>query len=167
MARIVTVYNPSRELWDLRDISKIRWQKISEALARLGHQVDIATNEPRWKDDPAPVIMAERLRRIPLQDVVWHEYDVVKTLFHLGFETLRSYGGTRHPFIISKLGSVVGSEDMPGIYFYGQIRKRLYDTQVAINRTSRYITVLSPAARDLWLGSRASRSNAACPWGGR
>jgi glycosyltransferase involved in cell wall biosynthesis len=150
MARIVTVYTSSRNAWDLRDMSYIRWQKISEALSRLGHQVDIATNEPGWTDDPTPVIMGPRLRRIPLANVVWRKYDVVKTLFHLGFRTLASHGGTRHPFIISKLGSVVGSEDMPGIYFYGQVRQKLFATQVEINRTSRYITVLSPAARDLW-----------------
>jgi glycosyltransferase involved in cell wall biosynthesis len=150
MARIVTVYTASRRAWDLRDMSYIRWQKISEALARLGHEVDIATNEPGWKDDPAPVTMAPRLHRVALASVLWSKYDVVKTLFHLGFRTLASYGGTRHPFIISKLGSVVGREDMPGIYFYGRIRQELFDTQVEINRTSRYITVLSPAARELW-----------------
>jgi hypothetical protein len=151
MARIVTVYTPSRNDWDLRDMSYIRWQKISEALARLGHQVDIATNEARWSHDSTPVTMGPHLRRIPLRSVVWRKYDVVKTLFHRGFETLHSYGGARHPFIISKLGSVVGPEDMAGIYFYGQIRQKLFATQVEINRTSRYITVLSPAARDLWL----------------
>jgi glycosyltransferase involved in cell wall biosynthesis len=150
MARIVTVYTSSRNAWDLRDMSHIRWQKISEALARLGHQVDIATNEARWKDDLTPVIMGPRLQRIPLGTVVWRKYDVVKTLFHLGFQTLAFHGGTRHPFIISKLGSVVGSEDMPGVYFYGEIRQKLFAIQVEINCTSRYITVLSPAARDLW-----------------
>jgi glycosyltransferase involved in cell wall biosynthesis len=151
MARVVTVYTSSRDEWDLRDMSRIRWQKISEALARQGNQVDIATGEARFKQDPTPVIMGPGLRRIPLQSLVWREYDVVKTLFHLGFETLKEFGGTHHPLIISKLGSVVGAEDLPGIYFYGAMRKRLYATQREINRTSRYITVLSPAARDLWL----------------
>ena len=39
----------------------IRWLKISEALARLGHQVDIATNEPRWRDSREPIGMVPGL----------------------------------------------------------------------------------------------------------
>src|SRR6476660_9452027 len=99
MARIVTVYTASRKPWDLRDMSRIRWQKISEALARQGHYVDIATNEPHWEQDRTPVAMAPRLRRTPLAAVDWRLYDVIKTLFHGGFETLQSYGGTSHPCI--------------------------------------------------------------------
>ncbi len=46
MARIVTIYDTNHKYgFDLVDMSYIRWVKISEALARLGHQVDIATNE--------------------------------------------------------------------------------------------------------------------------
>jgi hypothetical protein len=132
-------------------MSLIRWQKISEALARLGHEVDIATDETRWRQGDSPVAMGPNLRRVPLRGLDWNRYDVVKTLFHRGFETLAEYGGTGHPFIISKLGSVVGAEDMPGIYFYGDTRRRLYDTQARIHRSSRFVTVLSPAARELWL----------------
>ena len=131
-------------------MSDIRWHKISEALARQGHDVDIATNEPRWADDRKPVVMAKRLRRVPLLRVRWSSYDIVKTLFHLGFETLVKNGGARHPFIISKLGSVVGPADAPGIYFYGNIRRALYETQKEIHRTSRFVTLLSPPAIDLW-----------------
>ena len=134
----------------LVDMSYIRWLKISEELARLGHQVDIATNEPLWFVRRAPLVMAPNLRRIPLTRVRWHEYDVVKTLFDKGFETLQHYGGERHPFIISKLGSVVGPHDMEGIYFYGERRKELYAKQERIHRHSRYVTVLSKPARDLW-----------------
>lgn len=158
MARIVTVYSPSRDEWDLRDMSRIRWLKISEALARQGHTVDIATNESRWKQDVQPVTMAPRLRRVPLSGIRWQDYDVVKTLFHGGFETLKSFRGAHHPFIISKLGSVVGARDLPGIYFYGEIRRRLYKTQAQIHRTSRYVTVLSPAARDLWFQVHGNRA---------
>lgn len=150
MARIATVYSARRDPWDLRDMSFIRWQKISEALARSGHEVDIVTNESRWKHGRTPVVMAERLRRVPLGGIEWSEYDVVKTLFHGGFDVLEQYGGARHPFIVSKLGSVVGAEEMPGIYFYGDIRRKLYETQTKIHRTSRYVTVLSEPARELW-----------------
>ena len=150
MARIATVYNSRQNPWDLRDMSFIRWQKISEALARLGHHVDIVTNEARWKHSREPAPMAERLQRVPLERIDWSRYDVIKTLFHSGFDLLKRSGGARHPFIISKLGSVVGAEDLPGIYFYGDIRKKLYETQTRIHRTARYVTVLSEPARELW-----------------
>ena len=131
-------------------MSGIRWQKMSEALARLGHEVDIATDESRWDLDRTPVVMADRLRRVPLRGIRWRHYDVVKTLFHLGFETLAAFGGARHRFIISKLGSVVGPQDMAGIYFYGAVRKRLWKIQDEVHRTSRFVTLLSPAAIELW-----------------
>lgn len=138
-------------------MSGIRWQKISEALARLGHEVDIATNESRWEQDRTPVPMAERLRRVPLRGIEWGSYDVVKTLFHLGLQTLIDSGGRDHPFIISKLGSVVGPEDMPGIYFYGDVRRRLYRLQTEVHRTSRFVTLLSPAAIELWRAIHGAR----------
>ena len=149
MARIATVYSASRGAWELRDMSFIRWQKISEALARLGHEVDIVTDESHWSQSRTPVGMAERLRRVPLKGIDWSRYDVVKTLFHSGFNLLEEHGGARHPFIISKLGSVVGAEDMPGVYFFGDVRRRLYETQAKIHRTARYVTVLSKPAGEL------------------
>jgi hypothetical protein len=135
-------------------MSYIRWLKISQALAERGHQVDIATNEkaysPLWRPKRSSIPMRENLRRVPLGGLRWSNYDVVKTLFDWGFETLEEYGGTNHSFIISKLGSVVGPTDMEGIYFYGEVRKQLYSTQERINRTSKYITVLSQPAKELW-----------------
>jgi hypothetical protein len=150
MAKIVTVYNAWHRRFEPADMSYIRWLKVSEALARCGHQVDIATNEPGWWTRRSPIEMTENLRRVSLSRVNWTHYDVIKTLFHVGFDTLEAYGGDHHPFIISKLGSVVASEDMEGIYFYGRVRKNLYSTQEKINRSSRYVTVLSHPAKDLW-----------------
>lgn len=154
MARIVTVYTDRREEFAAVDMSYIRWLKVSQALARKGHQVDIATGEsrwrPRWWKRPAPLAMGTNLRRVPLAGLRWSDYDVVKTLFHIGFETLEQHGGTGHPFIISKLGSVVGSHDMPGVYFYGARRSRLAAVQERISRTSHYVTLLSEQARALW-----------------
>lgn len=150
MAKIVTVYNAWRRGFEPADMSYIRWLKISEALAGRGHHVDIATNEPGWWARWSPIAMTENLRRVPISGVKWKDYHVVKTLFHIGFDTLEAYGGHEHPFIISKLGSVVASEDMEGVYFYGNVRKHLYATQEKINRASRYITVLSRPAKELW-----------------
>lgn len=150
MARIVTVYRMWQWRFDLAEMGNIRWFKMSQALAQLGHQVDIATNEPMWLFRSAPFTMAPNLRRVPLMRVYWEDYDVVKSLFHKGFETLEHYGGQRHPFVISKLGSVVGPREMPGIYFYGEHRRQLFATQERIHRASRFVTVLSDPARQLW-----------------
>jgi glycosyltransferase involved in cell wall biosynthesis len=87
---------------------------------------------------------------VPLARVRWSDYDVVKTLFHIGFETLERFGGTGHPFIVSKLGSVVAPEDRPGIYFYGERRARLAAVQERLSRTSHYVALLSEPARELW-----------------
>jgi glycosyltransferase involved in cell wall biosynthesis len=150
MAKMVTVYNSGRTDFEPVDMSYIRWLKISEALARLGHQVDIATNEPAWQRHESPIHMNPNLRRVPLSKIRWSDYDVVKTLFHIGFDSLETYGGSDHPFIISKLGSVVGPEDMEGIYFYGKIREKMYSTQTKISQRSNYVTLLSRSAKELW-----------------
>ena len=97
--------------------------------------------------------MAPGLRRIPLPSVDWSSYDVVKAVFHRGFQTVEDYGGVDHPFIITKLGSVVGAEDIPGIYFYGEQRERLFALQKKISAASRFVTVLSRQAGDLWHNS--------------
>jgi len=152
MARIVTVYRDSRGVFQPVEMGVIRWLKISEALARRGHSVDIATNEtfsPAM--ERAVAEHGLRLRCVPLRDVCWSDYDVVKTLFDLGFQTLEKYGGAGHPFIISKLGSVVDAHDREGIYFYGAYREELYGVQERINESSRYVTVLSEGARELWV----------------
>jgi len=55
MAKIVTVYNARHRRFEPADMSYIRWLKVSEALARCGHQVDIATNEPGWWMRRSPI----------------------------------------------------------------------------------------------------------------
>lgn len=152
MAKIVTVYLGKG--FALDDMAGIRWFKISDALARSGHQVDMAI-----RGDSAPPSAHPNLRRVDLKSVNWNSYDVVKTLFHHGFEVLKKYGGAKHPFIISKLGSVVGARDMNGIYFYGRMRRALYATQKKIARASRFVTVLSPEARMLWHVTHGGREN--------
>lgn len=152
MARIVTVYRDLRGIFQPVEMGAIRWLKISEALARRGHSVDMASNETfPLAMEQAIVAGGLQLRCVPLRDVRWSEYDVVKTLFDLGFQTLEAHGGAGHPFIISKLGSVVDSRDREGIYFYGAYREQLYAIQERINASSRYVTVLSERARELWM----------------
>ena len=152
MARIVTVYRDSREVLQPVEMGVIRWLRISEALARRGHSVDIATNGTFSPSiERAAAENGLKLRCVPLSEACWPDYDVVKTLFDLGFRTLEKYGGDSHPFIISKLGSVVDSRDREGIYFYGARREEMYATQERINERSRYVSLLSESARDLWM----------------
>ena len=159
MARVVSVYRGDLRAFRVHDASYLRWLKVAEALARQGHEVDLATLEPRPRLErplrralglPWSARMAPRLRRIPLDDVEWDGYDAIKTCFHRGFETLERRGGAGHPFIIAKLGSVVAAEDRPGIYFYGELREWLWKVQCRIAERARYVTVLSEQARDLW-----------------
>jgi len=166
MAKIVTVYTKDLRENDRKtgrlvplEMSYIRWFKISEALARLGHKVDMATGEFRWWQKYRPINMNNNLRRVALSKVKWADYDVVKTLFFIGFQTLKSCGGIKHPFIISKLGSVVSAEDAAGIYFYGKKRKQLYRLQEEINQTSRFIALLTEEARNLWYTCFGKRKN--------
>lgn len=149
MARVVTVYTDNRGEFRPVEMGYIRWLKISEALARRGHHVDIATNET-FPPPMEAALAGTTLRRVPLNNIAWSDYDAVKTLFNLGFETLERFGGTSHPFIISKLGSVVDARDREGILFYGAYREQLYVLQEKMNNVSRYITLLSDGAIRLW-----------------
>jgi glycosyltransferase involved in cell wall biosynthesis len=128
----------------------IRWYRMSAALAGLGHSVDIASAELRRRFFRTVETIGPNLRIVPLSKVRWRDYEVVKTLFHSGFETLERHGGAEHPFIIAKLGSVVGASDMDGVFFYGRQREEMFRTQERIARTSRYVTLLSQPAVDLW-----------------
>ena len=122
---------------------------MSAALAARGHTVHMASAELRWryrrKKSDAP-----GLSIVPITKVDWDSYDMVKTVFHAGFDTLQRYGGAHHPFIVSKLGSVVGPTDMPGVYFYGRQRESLYATQQRIAETSKFAALLSQPAIELW-----------------
>jgi hypothetical protein len=161
MAKIVTVYERRRRAFVLAEMSYIRWLKISEALAKLGHEVNIATNEPaNWFRSQRHFIPVSRgLTRVPIRFVSWDDYDVVKTLFHSGFESLEFFRGMDHPFIISKLGSVVGPSDASGIPFFGKVRQDLFSIQEKIYHASRYVAVLSNPAKELWESCFTPKSN--------
>ncbi|HEY7529057.1 MAG TPA: hypothetical protein VIC56_00075 [Gemmatimonadota bacterium] len=156
---IATVYRPVRgEPFEITKMSSIRWVRMSEALARLGYRVDVLSDSSE-----RPPLAHPGARIQPLQGADWSRYDVVKTLFHKGFQTLAAGGGADHPLIISKLGSVVGSvDDLPGVHFLGEERQELYDVQRAIARSSRYVAVLTEESRRLW---EAEHANGAGPAG--
>lgn len=157
--RIATVCTDERKGTRPVEMAAIRWYRISGALAELGHRVDIVHGRDKWRLRQPIRELAPRLREVPLRRVRWDDYDVVKTLFHRGFETLERLGGADHPFIVSKLGSVVDAEDRPGIYFYGAQREALHRVQERIHRTSRFVTLLTEPARELWRACHGDRGN--------
>ena len=144
--RIACVYKRSygREL-RLVSMSGLRFNRMAEALARQGHDVDLITN--RFDQT---IHRASHLREVPFRSVRWETYDVVKTFFHSGMEALISEGGGNHPFIISKLGSVVGRTNTEGVYFFGEVRQKLFELQLEVARRSRIVTLLTNRSVALW-----------------
>ena len=136
-----------RDLSDLvvSAMNYIRFFRMAEALARRGHEVDIVIDRRRGLTQIGP-----RLREIPFAMVDWSRYDAVKTFFHTGFESLRAVGADDHPFIISKLGSVVGRMPTPGVHFFGKEREELWEEQERIAARSRVVTILTKPSIDLW-----------------
>lgn len=126
-------------------MATIRLYRMAAALARRGHEVDIVVGHHDERR-----ALGTRLHEVPVRAVKWTDYQVVKTFFHRGFESLCGTGGGDHPFIISKLGSVVGSAPTEGVHFFGAERKRLYATQQEIARRSRVVTILTPRSIELW-----------------
>lgn len=137
------------------DMSVIRWLRVSEALSYLGFSVDMVVNDTggaMWKGAGPRLVSGHH--------VDWSGYHVVKTLFHSGFDALRGYGGDAHPFIISKLGSVVGSRDgAEGVHFFGSEREELYEMQARIARTARYVTILTEPSKALWIREHGDNGN--------
>ncbi len=144
--RIACVYHRDhRPNLALSSMAEIRFFRMAEALARRGHAVDLVLNRHHQ-----PRMLDHNLREVPFKLVRWEQYDAVKTFFHRGFETLVAEGGDDHPFIISKLGSVVGREETPGVHFHGAVRERLYAAQTEIARRSKVVTVLTNRSAALW-----------------
>ena len=154
--RIATVYRKDAfEHFSACDMSLIRWLKISESLARCGYEVDMVVTAASGLNGNL-----SNFRYLPLNQVDWSRYDVIKTLFHDGFDCLNNAGGGHHPFIISKMGSVVGRSDQTeGVHFFAQERSELFETQIKINQQSRYITVLTTQSRELWEREHGRSSN--------
>ena len=124
----------------------LRWLRMAEGLADRGFHVDLIVDGPGDLAGSRPTLGV-----VPWANVEWSRYDVVKTLFHEGFRRFMEAGGAGHPFVISKLGSVVGpADDVAGVHFSGEERRELWEIQRAIHRHARYVTVLTDASRALW-----------------
>lgn len=149
MSRILTLFSSRLRGTKSSDMGDIRWHRVSAALAACGHTVHMGSAELRRRLGPVRA-NAAGVSTVPITRVAWDEYDMVKTFYHEGWETLERYGGVSHPFIIAHLGSVVGPDDREGIYFYGPTRERLWNVQQSVNRAGGPITLLTEPARELW-----------------
>ncbi|GJL83891.1 MAG: hypothetical protein DHS20C01_35250 [marine bacterium B5-7] len=145
--RIATVYSDSYfRGFRACDMSLVRWLRISEALACAGYSVDMVINLIGTFPIEAP-----NLRQVSFDEVKWDKYHVIKTLFHQGFETLMRADAHQHPFIISKLGSVVGRQEATsGVYFFGDEHRGLLNIQSEIACYSKYVSILTRQSEDLW-----------------
>ncbi|MGD9652134.1 MAG: hypothetical protein AB7V12_07185 [Candidatus Dadabacteria bacterium] len=152
MAKIITVYTDRKH--SLVNMSYIRWYRMSAALAALGHEVDMAVGGPRWWQVfgglAAPDVPDAGVRKVDVGNVGWGDYDVVKASYDEGFGLLESHGGAGHPFIITRLGTVVGPRDTEGILFRGPERERIYKAQEKMSERCRFMAVLNDEARGLW-----------------
>lgn len=147
MVKIATIYsNLYTSPVEPYAMDTVRWLRISEAFAALGYEVDMIIN-----NHDTIVQKGKNLRFVSNQCVRFEDYDVIKTVFHGGVEFLVENNAGDHPFIISKLGSVVGGDDnVEGVYFFNDIRKNLYRIQETIVQKSRYVTLLTKQSIDLW-----------------
>lgn len=127
-------------------MNTIRWVRVAESLADLGFSVDLIADGLGGAVRPHTT-----LRIVPWAVADWSRYHVVKTMVHSGFRAFLDAGGAGHPFVISKLGSVVGPHDgTPGVHFFGEERRKLWDVQVAVRQHARYVTLLTEPSRTLW-----------------
>lgn len=130
---------------DMASMDGIRFLRMAEAFARRGYEVDIVRDRLTQPEQIGP-----GLREVPFRFVRWDDYDLIKTSFHAGFKLLISIGGGDHPFIVSKLGSVVSHEETKGVHFFGAGRQRLFEIQKEIAKRSRVVTVLTNQSAALW-----------------
>ena len=127
------------------NMSQIRPFRIGEALARRGHRVDLVLDR-----FPGPRELAPRLREIPLALARWDDYDVVKTHYVGGFDTLLAAGGGGHPCIVSRLVNVVGADGDPGLNVFGRMRDEFLATQLRVAEHARVVVVTSEGNRRAW-----------------
>ncbi len=145
--RIATVYlRTPLDRSQIHAMDRLRWLRVSEGLADRGFSVDMIVDAPAPLGAPRP-----NLRQVSPEAVDWSRYDVVKTLYPTGFRTLAETGGDKHPFIIGRVGAVVGpTDDTPGVHFFGEERRALWEVHQALRARARYVVLLTGASRALW-----------------
>lgn len=152
MAKIALIYGAFSEQFLAAEMSHIRWLKMAEALARLGHSVDmISISRVR------PQTVSPGVNLIAYEQSKLSSYDVIKALYHSSYEYLSSAQAVGHPGLIARLGSVVGSEDSEGVHFYGKRRQYLFEIQKRIHEQSPYISLLGSEAKQLWIRIHGKR----------
>lgn|GEM_PF-1150756 len=159
--RIAFVYRREYDPYPLiAAMNHLRFFRMAEALARRGYEVDIIINRRR-----EITALGTRLREVPFSLVRWNDYAVIKTVFHEGMRSLIAEGGGDHPFIISKLGSVIASFEQSGVYFFGDVRRNLFDLQCEVARRSRVVTVLTQPSLELFHSEHGEKQILVVPTG--
>jgi hypothetical protein len=145
--RIATVSrSTSLERSQIHAMNTIRWLRVSEGLADLGFSVDMIVETPTPLGPPR-----SNLRYVPPSAADWSTYHVVKTLYPSGLRALLKTGGEQHPFIVARVGAVVGpTDDTPGVFFFGDERKVRWELHQEARQRARYVTVLTESSRALW-----------------
>lgn len=106
--RIAMVYfkDPSKSL---DGMDTIRWLELSRALARLGYDVEMVTEEGE------DVELSKRLRVRNISLARWGTYNVVKTTHHTDV-----FAVPEHPFLICRVGRVVDELHPQRVYRHRQ-----------------------------------------------
>jgi len=141
--KIAISYDLFSRRFSFDSMNWIRWLRVGEALARLGYKTDLIYNGYISKSIRQ---LIEKTPNLGIKSALllnWNKYDVLKILFHKGFQHLRYFNGIKHPFIITSLGSVFASHDQEGIYFFGKRRKDPYLIQNELIKHSKYVVVLT------------------------
>ena len=124
----------------------ISWAHMSQAIATLGFEVDLITDAR--KDLPHG---PHGFRCVSFRGAKWSGYDGAIGFKQAGFQTLRKEAGRALPPVVSLLTSVVGrTDDVPGVYFFGEARRRLYEAQQQIQATSQCVVMQTESNRELW-----------------
>ena len=127
-------------------MNNIMWVRLSQAIAALGFEVDLVTDARR--DLP---LGPPGFRCVSFHRARWSGYDVAVTLRQAGYQTLAREAGRALPPVISVLTSVVGrTDDVPGVHFFGEPRRLLYEAQQQIQAASRCVVIQTEPNRELW-----------------
>lgn len=94
---IVYTKNPLKKIYTM---DLIRWYAMSKALAGMGYCVDMVTSEGSESRQ-----ICDNVHVVPITDVVWRDYCVVKVCYQRTIEFV-----SKHHFTIVRLARVVGSD---------------------------------------------------------
>ena len=126
--RIALVYFKD-PLKSLDGMDTIRWLELSRALAKLGYDVEMVTEEGEETE------IADRLRVRHIRKALWDTYDIIKTTHHTDV-----FSVPEHPFLICRIGRVVDPIYPQRVSSH---RQDLLDAQELIARRAKRVVFMS------------------------